>query len=305
MLKVKIPLILHLSLLLLTGCASTQYSTFTGSQVWPTTKDAVASQKYAVPVYWSWPEHPYRVIGSIQIAEPQQELGNHEVARSAREASSRGGNGLIVPSGETMGLGQDSVPAMKLFPTASTRALVIQWKSQSEVEEGSHRLDGLRAYMKRSYPALQLGNKNDLWDMSVEYVTWLGLDINTPSGAGKVEEVLSSLVAQDVSSSKRLFKGTLRTKTSAGQPTESVVYGIATITSKDSDVAIISQPGTISVDFHGSRSNGQLLGQLNFASGSNAFTGKAEGSISPGKILLSCQWQFGGKPVQGAFIFLQ
>jgi hypothetical protein len=266
----------------------------------------VADKSYATPVYRSWPERPYRVLGSIQSSNPQKKWNESDTAQSACFAKGEGGDALIVLDGDETGAGQNATPAFKLFPTSSPSALVIRWKSQSEVDEESHRLDGLRAYMKRSYPALGLGSKNELWEISVEYVTWLGLDINSPSGAQKVEEALSSLAttSADASPAKWLFKGMLQTKSSSGRSTETVIYGIATLIQKGDNVVIDSQPGTPSVDFHGKIEDGQLRGQLDFSSGTNTFTSKAEGLASSVKIVLNSQWHAAGKPVQGTFTFL-
>ncbi|MDB6122272.1 MAG: hypothetical protein JWQ71_1265 [Pedosphaera sp.] len=265
----------------------------------------MADQRFATPVYWSWPERPYLVMGSIGLANPQKKWKRGDTAESARLARSKGGDALIVLEGDETGVGQNAVPAMKPFPTGSTSALVIRWKSSSEVDEESHRVDGLRAYLKRSYPALGLGSKNDLWEMSVEYVAWLGLDINSQPGAGKVEEVLSSLITASPDTSKRLFKGTLRAKATSTRPTETIVYGIATVTRTGDDVTIVSDPGKISFKFHGLTGDGQLRGQFNFSSGATAFTGKAEGVMSPGKILLKSDGLAAGKPIEGIFTFLQ
>ncbi|MDD5139549.1 MAG: hypothetical protein PHY43_04715 [Verrucomicrobiales bacterium] len=305
--KMKSFLVLILSLPFLAGCATKHYSEFTGSRTWLTTKNAVADQAYAVPVYWNWPERPYRVMGSIQLADPHKKWKDSDTAQSARMARSKGGDALIVFFGDEPGGISNAPHVMQLFPTAPACALVIQWKSQSDVDEESHRLDGLRAYLRRSYPALNLGIKNDLWEMGVEYVAWLGLNISVPRGATKLEDALSSLMAasKDASPSKWLFKGTLRANDHSTTPTETVVYGIATFTQTGENVAIVSQPGKINASFHGLTRDGQVSGRLDFAAGATVFTGQAEGLQLPDKISMSSQGQVAGKPVQGTFLLLR
>jgi hypothetical protein len=303
--KVKNFLLFWLSLSCLVGCASPRYSAYIGSQVWFTAKDSIADHGYAMPVYWNWTERHYRVMGSIELANPKGKWKNGDTIASARLGSSKEGDAIIVLAGDETDTVQNAIPALRGFPARANRALVIQWKSQSEVDEESHRLDGLRAYLKRSYPALGLGNKHDLWEMSVEYVTWLGLDLNAQPGAAKVEEVLSSLVATSAETSKRLFKGTLRAQAPSARSRESVVYGIATVTRTGDDVNIVSQTENMTLNFQGVARDGQCRGQVDFSLGPTVLTGKAEGSVSTGKILLRTEGPANGKTIEGAFIFLQ
>lgn len=79
-------------------------------------------------------------------------------------------------------------------PPASTPAPETgAWKPKSE--DAQHRLEGFRAYMRRSYPRLGLDSKDELWQMSLEYVQWLGLEVDSQPGTAKLEDTLSSLVA--------------------------------------------------------------------------------------------------------------
>ncbi len=183
----------------------------------------------------------------------------------------------------------------------------VNGKSQSEIEEASHRLDGLRAYLRRSYPALHLESKDQLWEAGVAFVIWLGLDIDSPRGAARLENTLSSLIvpAKDSSPSQWLFKGTLHANAHSSMPTETVVYGIATLTQTNENVVIVSHPGKTIINFRGILKAGQLQGQLTLAAESSSFAGHVEGLVSPEKIFLNSDGQAEGRPVQGTFILLR
>lgn len=194
-----------------------------------------------------------------------------------------------------------------LSPATPASVPTVKEKSQIEMEEASHRLDGLRAYLRRSYPVLRLEKKNALWEVSVAYVAWLGLDVNSPRGARKLENVLSSLIAAspDSGSSQWLFQATLRASTGSTAPNETFVYGLATVTQTNDSVTIVSHPGKIKVNFHGLMSAGQLRGQLDFSADSVAFTSKAEGVMLPETISLKIGGAATGKPVQGTILLLR
>lgn len=201
-----------------------------------------------------------------------------------------------------------SVGAMKeatLAPTTQVRISSIKEQSQQEIEEAS-RLDGLRAYLRRSYPALRLESKDQLWETSVGFVTWLGLDVNSPQGAAKLENTLSSLIptSKDASPSLWLFKATLRAGGNTTAPAKTVVYGIATMTRTNADVVIASHFRNNQFNFRGI-AGAKLEGRSDFSDGTITFAGKTEGECSSEDISMSGQARVAGNLIHGTFILLR
>jgi hypothetical protein len=303
----KCSLLLFLSLPFLAGCASKHYSEFTGGQAWLTSSNAAADERYVLPVYWNWPARPYRVMGSIHGLDCKGNWEDADTAQSARIARGKGGDALLMMGGEAVDAVENESPVGSLVRPAEASALMIQWKSQSDIDEESHRLAGLKAYLKRSYPALGLGNKNDLWIMAVQYVTWLGLDINLPRGAAKVEETLSHLAAanSEANSSPWLFQATLRAEPASRERTEIRVLGIATLTQTRDTLAIVSHSQKAMLTFSAAGGTNILDGTIEFSTGATRFSGRAEGELLPDRISLSSKGEVDGAAVLSTFLFLR
>jgi ADP-heptose:LPS heptosyltransferase len=92
-----IPMLLSaLVAILVTGCAGLQYSEFKGEErAWPTSP-AFATATYEVPVYRSWPEKPYIVIGHLQFKNPETDWNEGDVREAAQMAKKQGGDAIIV-----------------------------------------------------------------------------------------------------------------------------------------------------------------------------------------------------------------
>ena len=156
---------------------------------------------------------------------------DRDTAKAAQIAKDKGGDALLIRAGEEMSGATSPGADPHLFSAGETGGLVIKWKSEIEVRESAIRLEGFRAYLKRSYPRLGLDSNEALWEMVTEYVTWLGLELDSDPGNAALENALASLNAPAVNSdsAKWLFKAALRSDTTAGETTgEQAIYGIAT-----------------------------------------------------------------------------
>jgi len=319
-------LVLPLLLCILSGCATARYTEFEALSSWPTTKGAVADSSYVVPVYRGWPQRPCRVIGGIQIVgwerdrlltsaatrddggapspRRRQEWKTSDIARAARTAKGRGGDALILRvQDEWDAIGQAATARHIVLPP-KTAALVLKWKPQAEVEETSHRLEGFRAYLKRAYPALRLESKNELWELGEEYVTWLGLELDSQPGTAKLEEALTSLIAPsaDTVPSKWLFRGTIRENASA---VETTVWGIATMTRAGEKVSIVSTDGDTRITFAGPVKDDGLSGDLSCSEGPANLSAPAEGTLAQDKIVLNVRAQTDAGRARASFVFLR
>jgi hypothetical protein len=60
---------LFIALLLLSGCSETEFHPYVGQQRnWPTSPGGFVNTYEGVPVYFTWPPHPYIVLGSMDAA---------------------------------------------------------------------------------------------------------------------------------------------------------------------------------------------------------------------------------------------
>ena len=87
---------------LLTGCGTTEYLAYSGSQQnWPTAPGAIVNNKLAVPVYYGLPSRPYRVLGEIVTAKPQGwrlDVQSQAMEQTAEEGKKLGADAIIVMS---------------------------------------------------------------------------------------------------------------------------------------------------------------------------------------------------------------
>jgi hypothetical protein len=295
-------LILMFLLPLLAGCATARYTEFPALSAWPITESAIADTNYATPAYRAWPPRLYRVVGSIQTAGRRHEWKPPEIARVAHLAKSRGGDAVILRDGSQWDAIGHAAALRHVVLPSRTAALVIKWKPEAEVDETVHRLDGFRAYLRRSYPSLHLESKEDLWKLGMEYITWLGLEIDSQRGTAELEKTLTSLVAPstDSASSKWLFRGTIRENAASA---ETAVWGIATVTHDGENVAIFSDDGNVRVTFCGAGE--RLIGDFGLSTGEASLMARAEGTIEHDTIVLNAGAQTVHGPISVTFVFLR
>lgn len=263
------------------GCATghhPEYVKYRGNQAWPISRDAVAESRDDVPVYHGWPARPYVVTGVYQLPDARSIWNERDTQESAHTAKLEKGDALVI-----LAVGDFSLPDS--IDKAS--ALVIRWKSNSEIAEESHLLDGLRAYIRRSYPLLDLGSKNDLWEMAVEYVTSMGLDVNEAQGSAKLEDIISTMVLDGNSpgTSGWVFKWT--SHTGGRKRGEFYIYGTAKLTRTRDEIVILFQNNRLKMAFNGKLKDGELSGKLTLPSGAGKPDEIATGLLLERKIHLN------------------
>ncbi len=292
-------------LLLFAGCSAKRYVEYTGRQVWPVNKGAVADASFAVPVYRGSPDRPYRVIGGIHLGNAVK-WKDRDIAAAARIAKDKGGEALLIRTGEEMSSATSAGADPHLLSAGETGGIVIKWKSEIEVRESAVRLEGFRAYLKRSYPRLGLDSNEALWEMVTEYVTWLGLELDSDPGNAALENALASLNAPTANPAKWLFKAALRSDTVRGPTTgERVIYGIATNSLSADRVVIASIPAGTDLQFSGVAKENSLSGEIHLGPDAKGFDGKAIGESGSGRILLNCQGQIANGPAHGTVLLLR
>lgn len=81
----------------LLGCASADFTPYSGAQNWPVSGGAFVDRKYDVPVYHGNPDRPYKVVGYLSAdTAPVRRFA--VVAFMARRAKELGGDALILLS---------------------------------------------------------------------------------------------------------------------------------------------------------------------------------------------------------------
>ncbi len=278
--------------LFLVACKPKQYTPYSGVRVWPIKKGAASEQIDGLPVYQGFPERPYDVVGTIRLANSHRSWGKGDTDEVIRLAKSNGAEGLVVSTGESFSAMYSPEADPHLFSAAERGAVAIKWKPANLVADASHRLDGFRYYIRRSYPRLDLDSKMDLWQMGIEYIGWLGLDIDSDQGTARLENTFSSIAAVDPGSGKStwLFKGTIRASGSPASPSERFFFGKATLTQAGENITLVSNPSEPAIlQFAGQLKDKKLEGKVTLSAGAASYDGNISGSFSASKITLEGQ----------------
>jgi hypothetical protein len=298
-------LTLCLAACVLTGCAPFRYSEFTGHQVWPTGPGTMADNGYPVPVYRGWPEKPYKVIGSIQFADPGAGWDDGDTKRAARLAKKKKGDALVMRFGAEAGVGAIAGAAAdpNVFSMRQVAALVIKWKSPTEVADERAAVERFASDFRAKHPGLVL--PDPVLAMAVDWMADQGLRFDSADEAAKLDRALVEVLtpAGDAKGSKWLFKGVLRSNALTRSYTQ-VGYGVAVVTRDGQTITIVSPPGKVGVHLSGTVKEGRLEGQMGVSSGSTMYSGKADGVFSPEQISVSGQAQTSDGLLQATFEFL-
>jgi hypothetical protein len=293
-----------LSLALLTGCATGPYTAFHGRQAWPTA-NAIPETEYAVPVYYDWPERPYRVLGTIQIAEKTNPVENKVIAQAAVTAKSKGGDALILrhpvklePRVMTEGANDSAAVS-----PARTSILVIQWKTLAEQEADRQATAAFWTRFHAKYPRVAL--TDEFKQLTVEYGAYQGLDLTSPKDSAGLAEELNGLsgTATNAASAKWLFRGAIHLSGFAASIDETLC-GLATITQSGDNVTITFHSGEDSFNFTGLDQNERLSGDIEISAGPSVCKAKAAGVVLTNRVTLDSRAQNAEGTVRATFTFL-
>jgi hypothetical protein len=117
----KPPFVLFLALLLC-GCASVEYTAYSGRQQnWPVASGSFVQRKFELPVYFGPPDRPYRVLGYMETESAPLavwETGKSESIKPAiKEALKHGADALILLTSGTNIRGSKRPPTVNGDPT--------------------------------------------------------------------------------------------------------------------------------------------------------------------------------------------
>ncbi len=139
-------LLVILALGYVVACTPMRFSEFSGrNRSWPVASGAMAEKQFAVPVYRGWPERPYHVTGSIRFEDPQKYWDDGIIKMAASMAKGRGGDAIVMRYGSEYGVGMitGAIGDPKVMSMNQITALVIKWKSQSEIASEEASVDRL------------------------------------------------------------------------------------------------------------------------------------------------------------------
>ena len=288
------------------GCAQLRYSQYTGQQSWPTTAGTMADKDYAVPVYSGWPERPYKVMGSIRFANPGGPWQDGDTSRAASLARSKGGDAIIKRYGGEFGVGAIAGASADahIVSVNQVTALVIKWKPDIEIARDRAAFERFQSDFIAKHPDLQL--RNELVKVGADYITSLGLTLDSASGSAELDKVLSEVLqpVQSDKPTKWLFRGSIRSSGVTSSFTEPA-FGLATVTLSGDSITVVSAPGRTELHLSGTVKDGRLVGQVGVSSGSIIFSGKAEGVVVPGRISLDSQGQTADGIVQSSLTLMR
>ena len=294
-----------MALALIGGCTPMRFSEFSGrGKSWPVAPDAMAEKQFAVPVYRGWPERPYQVIGSIRFEDPHKYWDDGIIGMAASMAKKKAGDAIVMRYGSEYGVGMTTgaVGDPKVVSMSQITALVIKWKSQSDLAAEKASVERFVSGFKQRHPELMV--KRELVDLATEYVRWLGLALESETAAQQLDEVLTQVLNSktDEKSSKWLFKGNVKASSLTASSSD-VVFGVATVNRNQDTLTIVSSSEKAELNFSGTLKDGRVSGQFGFSAGPTIISAKAEGVFTEQKISLTGQGQTPDGTFQGSFSF--
>jgi hypothetical protein len=115
--------------LLLVGCEGMRFAQYSGQQkTWPV-GSSFSDKVYEVPVFRSWPEKAYDVLGYIEFKNPNTDWNEGDVKQAAGTAKKMGGDAIImVPKGDSGNRAMETMRADLGIAAKGAAAIVLKWK---------------------------------------------------------------------------------------------------------------------------------------------------------------------------------
>jgi hypothetical protein len=285
------------------ACSPMRYSQYSGSrQFWPVVQEALAETSFSLPVYRSWPDKPYEIIGSVRFENPNQYWDDGVISDAVGAAKSKGGNAIIIRYGSEFGVGGNIGAAEdpSVWSQNQITALVIRWKSQSAQEAEAAALRRFKETFRSGHP--ELSKNGTLLDSAIEYLQWQGLSLDSGAAATKLAEILEEMQKSGAGeyNGKWLYRCQVRRSRLTSSFGDSF-YGIALVTLKEGVFTVVSTQGPAEVTFSGNFDNGRLTGKMGIGTASI----NCDGVGSKEKVSLSGHGQVADGTIQASLIFLR
>jgi hypothetical protein len=265
--------------------------------------ESIAETSFSIPVYRSWPDKPYEVVGTVRCDNPHQEWNDDIIGQAVDEAKKHRGDALIIRIGaeigvsENIGIAEDPMA----WRANQTTALVIKWKSKQAVEEEAAKLRALKEQFQAMNPALS--QNPALIDEVIKYLQQVGVTPDSGNAAQRLKTVMDEIRRPSGGDlgGKWLYRCTCQRRQLTTSQTDSF-YGIALVTLTDNALTIVSTaPSSKEVNFSGTFDKGRVTGKIGIATASIP----SDGVAASEKISLSGQGQISDGTFQTSLILLR
>jgi hypothetical protein len=290
-----------------TGCVNLRYSKYTGRDTsspygpWLEGSGTMTETRFAVPIYRGWPEKTYKVLGSLSHEDVNARWNDDFFAAAAAEAKKHGGDAVIMREGAEWGVSKiaDLKPSGILGSSGQTTALVIRWLTPEEISDQNRRVVELLKGFFGNDPAVAANQ--DVGKLVRVYLLNTGLELNSDEFGHQFTDTMTRLVPSVPGSLSGgwIFKGSESVQSGLSGGDEKGFIGLASVSVDGENVAIVSNGGTVEINFTGTLSKNRLNGQL----GIGGVSSKCEGAATGEKISISFQSLTSDGTVRGNVVF--
>jgi hypothetical protein len=261
----------------------------------------MAETSFALPVYRTWPDKDFEVIGSLRFENPNQNWDDGVISSAVSAAKRKHGDAIIIRYGSefgvggNVGFGEDTSE----WSQNQVTAFVIKWKSKKALETEAATMQAFKENFRLKYP--RLSENTTLFNSAIDYLQWLGLSLDSDAAADKLKDVLTEIhdTKRDELNGKWLYRcGFRRSRLTSSY--SDFFYGIALVTLKENALTVISTSGA-EVNFSGTFDKGRATGKMGIRSGSV----NCDGVATNEKISLSGQGQVADGTLQASLIFVR
>lgn len=297
------PLIPLLVCFVLTACSPMRFSQYSGSKrLWPVSQDSMAETSFSRPVYRSWPDKPYEIIGSLRFENPRKDWDDGVINSAVSAAKRRGGDAIIIRHGSEFGVGgtvgfaEDAT----VWSQNQTTALVIKWKSKDVLKAEAAAVGAFKENFRTKHP--ELSKNVSLFDSATDYLQWMGLKLDSAAASDKLREVLNEIQnsTEGELSGKWLYRCNFK-KSHLTSSQSDLLFGIGLVTLKDNVLTVVSTSGSAEINFSGTYEKGRVMGRM----GISGISVNCDGVASKEKISLSGQGQTADGTFQASLTFLR
>lgn len=288
-----------------TACSPTRFSQYSGSpRVWPVSQESMAETSFRLPVYRTWPDKPYEIIGSVRFEDPRREWDDGVINAVVSKAKSKHGDAIIIRYGSEfgvggyVGMGEDT----SVWSGNQITALVIKWKSKKALEAEAAATRTFRDGFQAKFP--ELAQNASLFNSAIDYIQRMGLSLDSESATERLKGILSEI--HDSKEGELNGKWLYRCGFTRSRLTSSFsdyFYGVAQVTLKENVLTVVSTSTSrgAEVTFSGAFDKGRVTGKMGIA----ATSVNCDGVAANEKISLSGQGQVADGTFQASLVFLR
>jgi len=274
-----------------------RFSQYSGPQrEWPKLESSIAETSFKLPVYRTWPDKPYKVIGSLRHEDRRRYWEEGEIEDAVEAARRMGADAIVLRIGSELAVrgivGVDQAPSAYGQPDAT--ALAINWKSAEEVRAETQRRDEFLKRFRDRYP--QLANNETTVDLALLYLRSFGFEPQSEQTTQKLKDIMEQIRVPNGKelTGKWLYKCVVRMQ-SLTAADHMDFLGMASVSVRDDAMTVLSTTGRNEVSVSGTIDRGRITGRIGIATLVNA---DCEGAAVADKISLSGSGRTGDGIVQ-------